>query len=153
MVLATKGENPVRDDYLGIEFGLWRNGEPQTQLFIFNLRVGKSEASYEHVINLTSIRNPAMVFRVRLTFNGELVDDWVTGRMWLEDTSGYPISTPRPFLMFLGVTDLPMTTVFPSHHERPLSHTGIWVVSTRLALDSHRLDKIHFGMPKAGEPE
>lgn len=135
---------------INVEVGLWRNGEPQAELYIHHLSV-RPGSSQEQVVYLPSIKSPGSRFAVRFVFSGEMVHDWLSGEMWLDDPSNTPISTPRPFLMFLGVSDLPMTTTFPSLRAHPLSHTGIWVVSTRLAMGHQRLKEVHFGVPKASE--
>lgn len=120
----------------GIEFGLWHNGRLMTQVFYTAITV---RDGYEHMVNLPSNESANAAYQVRLRFGGEIVDDWVGAEMWLYDINHNPISAGKPALIYLGHSDLPMTTVFLSNYPRPLSHSGVWVVTTRRMTDIPKL--------------
>lgn len=119
-----------RNEGRGVEVSIYQNGQLVAEIrthYIQSLRE-RSEFS----LHVPSMISPARSFCVRGVFGAELVDDFLTIReLWLLDGSNAPIGSPRPALWYLGVSDIPLTTVFQSHRDRPLSHAGIWVVALR----------------------
>jgi hypothetical protein len=118
-----------------IELAVYHNGELVSGMFFHVLRIAEHS---EWTVNLQSIKYASRSYIVRGRFAGEIVEDWVGGEIWIFDETNRPISTPRPFLMYLGPSDIPMCTIFPSNGG-PIGHAGIWVVTYRAADSMYRL--------------
>lgn len=113
-----------------LEISLWHNGKPKTPTaIIYNVMIGPNGESLQSLHT-----NNHEAFQVRLRWNTEIVDNWIGAEMWLTDGDGYPIGGAKPTLVYLGVSDCPMTTAFLCHigEGRP-SMVGVWVVAIRHA--------------------
>lgn len=109
-----------------IEFGLWWNGQPMMQQYLHLVTVGE-RCGFAVMLPLKTGKG---AFRLTGTFHGEIAPDWWAYEALLSDEEDQPICPPRPGLLYLGPTDLPMVITFPAQYSL-LRNSGIWVVSTR----------------------